>query len=157
MRVNRKKGFTLIEVVIATFIVGIALIAIVGTIQSITLQSARLEESFIANLVAQNTLSEIQLRTQWPEVGEETLNTEMADRNWFSDIKVTATEVETLRRVEVSVGLDNDKHLTSGLITGFVSASSGIAIRPVDWLKQNSGEDFPSTGQTILNPSSPTN
>jgi general secretion pathway protein I len=157
MRVNRKNGFTLIEVVIATFIVGIALIAIVGTIQSITLQSARLEESFIANLVAQNTLSEIQLRAQWPEVGEETINSEMANRNWYSDITITATDVETLRRVVVSVGLDNDKQLTSGLITGFVSASPGIATRPVDWLKQNSGGDFPNPDQTILNPSSPRN
>lgn len=129
------QGFTLIEVVIASFIVGIALVGAVGTIQSITQQTARIQEKFIAGMVANNTLTELQLRAQWPEIGEESLQAEMADREWFADITIEATEVETLRRVEISVGIDNDEHQTTATLLGFVSANSAIAARPLDWLQ----------------------
>ena len=156
MQTKLAKGFTLIEVVIATFIVGMSLIAVVGTIQSITQQTSRLEEKFIADLVANNFLTELQLKSQWPEIGEQDLEAEMAGREWFAKIKVEATEVETLRRIEINVGLDNDEDISSTFVLGFVSASSAIATRPVDWLKletkQESIDDQnPQSPETVNN------
>jgi len=130
-------GFTLIEVVIATFIVGIALIALMGTVQVTSRQAIQLEEAFIANLIANNLLAETQLQKEWPEIGEQNESIEMSNRDWFYEIKVEATDVETLRRVEVSVGLDDDQNRVSGMLVGFVSSSSQIGQRPVDWLKYN--------------------
>ena len=142
MSIKYRQGFTLIEVVIATFIVGIALIALAGTVQSLSKQATRIEEIFIANLIANNTLSELQLRQEWPEVGEKEDSLEMANRDWFHISTVVATDVDTLRRVEISVGLNDDRRAISSVLVGFVSNSSQIAQRPVDWLKLNDSNDL---------------
>ena len=135
-----QNAFTLIEVVIATFIVGMALIAVVGTIQSITSQTSRLQESFIGNLIAKNTMTELQLSPTWSDVGESSESIEMANRNWFKDLTVIETEVETLRRVEISVGLDDNNRRQSSFLVGFISLSPQLGQRPVQWIKQNADD-----------------
>ncbi len=130
-------GFTLIEVVIATFIVGMALIAVVGTIQSITSQTSRVQEKFISNLIAKNSMAELQLNQVWSDIGKNSETLEMANTNWFKDVTVIATEVETLRRVEISVGVDDDKHRQSIFLVGFISQSPQLGQRPVQWIKQD--------------------
>ena len=136
-RTYKNSGFTLIEVVIATFIVGIALIAIVGTIQSITAQTSRVQETFIANLIAKNTMTELQLSPIWAEIGEQSENVEMANLSWFKDIEVLETEVETLRRVEISVGIVDDRRRQSSFLVGFISQTPQLGQRPVQWLEQD--------------------
>ena len=157
----QKKGFTLIEVVIATFIVGMALIAVVGTIQSITAQTARVQEAFVANLIAKNTMTELQLNPVWSDIGENSETVEMANTNWFKEVTVIATEVETLRRVEISVGIDNDKHHQSSFLIGFISQSPQMGQRPVQWIKQNPDDindnDNDSDNSRNLNPLIPIN
>lgn len=141
MSTSKSQGFTLIEVVIATFIVGIALIALAGTVQVLSKQTSRIEETFVANLIASNTLAELQLRQEWPEVGEQSDTHEMANRDWFSETRVEATDIETLRRVEIIVGIENDTNSVSTIMVGFVSNSSQIGQRPIDWLGQNDASD----------------
>ena len=145
-----QNAFTLIEVVIATFIVGMALIAVVGTIQSITSQTSRLQESFIGNLIAKNTMTELQLSPTWSDVGESSESIEMANRNWFKDLTVIETEVETLRRVEISVGLDDDDRRQSSFLVGFISQSPQLGQRPVQWINQG-----PDDSNNPANPDSP--
>lgn len=145
-----QNAFTLIEVVIATFIVGMALIAVVGTIQSITSQTSRLQESFIGNLIAKNTMTELQLSPTWSDVGESSESIEMANRNWFKDLTVIETEVETLRRVEISVGLDDDDRRQSSFLVGFISQSPQLGQRPVQWINQDSDDS-----NNPANPDSP--
>ena len=143
------KGFTLIEVVIATFIVGIALIAVVGTIQSITAQTSRVQESFIANLVAKNAMVQLQLSPVWAEIGENSENQTMANIDWFQDVTVIETEVATLRRVEISVGIDDDNRTQSSFLVGFISQTPQLGQRPVQWIEQslNPDTDNPDTGK----------
>jgi len=145
---NLQKGFTLIEVVIATFIVGIALIAVVGTIQSITAQTTHVQETFIGNLIAKNTMVELQLNPVWAEIGEETEEVEMAGKNWFTDIAVIETDVETIRRIEVTVGIDDEARRQSSFLVGFISQTPQIGQRPVQWL----GQDNNLTDESPDNP-----
>ena len=147
-------GFTLIEVVIATFIVGMALIAVVGTIQSITSQTSRIQEKFIGNLIAKNSMTELQLNQVWADIGENSDTIEMANTNWFKDVTVVATEVETLRRVEISVGIDDDKHRQSSFLVGFISQSPQLGQRPVQWIKQGVDirNDQPDDSDNTRNP-----
>lgn len=147
-------GFTLIEVVIATFIVGMALIAVVGTIQSITSQTSRIQEKFIGNLIAKNSMTELQLNQVWADIGENSDTIEMANTNWFKDVTVVATEVETLRRVEISVGIDDDKHRQSSFLVGFISQSPQLGQRPVQWIKQGVDirNDKPDDSDNTRNP-----
>lgn len=148
------KGFTLIEVVIATFIVGMALIAVVGTIQSITSQTSRIQEKFVGNLIAKNSMTELQLNQIWADIGENSDTIEMANTNWFKDVTVVATEVETLRRVEISVGIDDDKHRQSSFLVGFISQSPQLGQRPVQWIKQGVDirNDKPDDSDNTRNP-----
>lgn len=151
---NKGYGFTLIEVVIATFIVGMALIAVVGTIQSITSQTSRVQEKFIGNLIAKNTMTELQLNQTWAEIGENSDTIEMANTVWFKDVNVIATEVETLRRVEISVGLDDEHHQQSNFLVGFISQSPQLGQRPVQWIKQDqdNGTQDPDDSDNTRNP-----
>ncbi len=156
-KILQQKGFTLIEVVIATFIVGIALIAVVGTIQSITAQTSRVQEIFIGNLIAKNAMTELQLSPVWAELGEKSESVEMANTNWFKDIIVIETEVETLRRVEITVGIDDDERKQSCFLVGFISQTSQLGQRPVQWLEQgfNSRENAPEDRDNPENPETP--
>lgn len=152
-----KNGFTLIEVVIATFIVGMALIAVVGTIQSITAQTSRVQESFIGNLIAKNTMAELQLSPVWADIGEKSESIEMADMNWFKDVEVIETEVETLRRVEVSVGIDDDVRRQTSFLVGFISQTPQLGQRPMQWIQQgiDSRDEVPSDENEPENPQTP--
>jgi len=151
MIINKQhiRGFTLIEVVIATFIVGMALIAIASTVQALTRQTAQIEETFIANLVANNALAELQFLPVWPEIGDNSSTTEMAGREWFYDIEVSETEVESLRRVDINAGLDNEAHISRSHLVGFISITPQIGARSVNW--QNP-QNFDTENESPNNP-----
>jgi len=144
VKIKKLKGFTLIEVVIATFIVGMSLIAVVGTIQSITQQTSRVKEAFLANLVAKNSMIELQLSPQWADTGEQSDEVEMAGIEWFKKIKVDETDVETLRRVEISVGINDEDQIPVSFLVGFISQSPQIATRSVQWIQANDNLNIPN-------------
>ena len=144
--VKSSKGFTLIEVVVATFIVGLALVALANTVQSLTSAQANLNIKYYANLVAANKLTELQLLPQWPELGEADDQVEMARREWFIETEVTETTVESLRRVDIYVGIDNDEDVVEATLTGFLSSSPQLQVARVDWTGGGFlSEDNPTT------------
>ncbi|MBT8141163.1 MAG: type II secretion system minor pseudopilin GspI [Gammaproteobacteria bacterium] len=154
MKFDRSKGFTLIEVVVATFIVGLALVALAGTVQNLTRQTSLVKEKYVADLVANNVLAELRLAGQWPEIGENSDVVEMASQSWFYDTKVFATDVEQLRRIEVSVGLDDELKQTRATLIGFISSSPTVTAQPVEWVKsqeQDNQARFPDDLNPLQN------
>jgi general secretion pathway protein I len=98
-----QRGFTLIEVLAALVIVALGMIA---AIQAVT-QSARngtyLRDKTLAHWIGMNVLTERRLQPAAPDVAESTGRVEFANQQWQWTMKVTQTQVPSLRRIDVAV------------------------------------------------------
>ena len=94
------RGFTLIEVLAALVIVALGMIA---AIQAVT-QSARngtyLRDKTLAHWIGMNVLTERRLQASPPDVAESTGRVEFANQQWQWSMKVTQTQVQSLRRID---------------------------------------------------------
>ena len=122
----RPRGFTLIEVLAALVIVALGML---GVIQAVT-QTARngtyLREKTLAHWVALNVITERRLQPSPPEVSESSDEVEFAGRRWRWTMRVTQTEVESLRRMDVSVRpADAPDGSALETVTGFYGTAIG--------------------------------
>ena len=124
----RGRGFTLIEVLAALVIVALGML---GVIQAVT-QTARngtyLREKTLAHWIGLNLITERRLAPSPPEVSETSDEVEFAGRRWRWTLRVTQTEVESLRRMDVSVRPDDAPEGSAlATVTGFYGAAIGPA------------------------------
>lgn len=123
------RGFTLIEVLAALVIVALGML---GVIQAVT-QTARngtyLREKTLAHWIAMNVITERRLQPGPPQVTDETSDdVEFAGQRWRWTMKVTQTEVESLRRMDVSVRpADRPEGDALVTVTGFYGTAIGAA------------------------------
>lgn len=139
-------GFTLIEVLAALVIVSLGML---GVIQAVT-QTARngtyLREKTLAHWIALNVITERRLQPSPPPIDETSDEVEFAGERWRWTLEVTQTEVDSLRRMDVSVGHagqpDESKLIT---VTGFygtaVGASGGGVLPWSDAGTSGTGDD----------------
>jgi general secretion pathway protein I len=124
----RHRGFTLIEVLAALVIVALGML---GVIQAVT-QTARngtyLRDKTLAHWIGLNLITERRLESSPPEVSESSDEVEFAGRRWRWTLRVTQTEVESLRRMDVSVRADDAPEGSAlATITGFYGTAIGAA------------------------------
>ena len=109
MSLNYKQtGITLLELMVALAVFSATAIAILDTIATTSRVVEDLEHKTIAHWVAGNKLSEINLKSKWPNIGISRDQVDMADRQWFLVTKVEATARPDMRRITVEVRLDKD-------------------------------------------------
>jgi general secretion pathway protein I len=117
---RRANGFTLIEVLAALVIVALGML---GVIQAVT-QTARngtyLREKTLAHWIAMNVITERRLMDSPPDVAETSDEVEFAGQRWRWTMSVTQTQVDSLRRMDVSVRPANAPEGRSlATVTGF--------------------------------------
>jgi general secretion pathway protein I len=103
-------GFTLLEVLIALVVFSVAAMALLSQSSQSVSQSIYLEEKAYALWLAENTLTELRLKEEWPSLGEQRDNHSQFDREWTVKVEVSGTGKASLRHVEVAVfraGQDN--------------------------------------------------
>jgi len=104
----RSKGFTLVEVMVAMLIVGVALPALLFQVIAMVDGTGELRNKAVAQWVAENQLATIKLQKHIngsvPR-GKLTGETRMAGTTWEWSLEVSATEVEKLKRLEIEAGL----------------------------------------------------
>lgn len=100
---KKTSGFTLLEVLVALVIVGVALGASLRAIGSLTQNSDHLRASMMATWSAENRLSQIRLSTTWPEIGLRNFSCPQDDLPLTCQEEVLVTPNPSFRRVEVSV------------------------------------------------------
>nr|WP_105532161.1 type II secretion system minor pseudopilin GspI [Solimicrobium silvestre] len=100
---KKQAGFTLLEVLVALVIVGVALGASLRAVGSLTQNSNHLRASMMATWSAENRLSQIRLSTTWPDVGQSNFPCPQGDLPLVCLQEVIATPNPSFRRVEVSV------------------------------------------------------
>jgi general secretion pathway protein I len=125
---HRAAGFTLIEVMAALVIVALGML---GVIQAVT-QTARngtyLREKTLAHWIAMNLITERRLMATAPDVAESTDEVEFAGQRWRWTLRVTQTEVDSLRRMDVSVRrADAAEDSSLATLTGFYGTAIGQA------------------------------
>lgn len=131
-----ERGFTLIEVLAALVIVALGMIA---AIQAVT-QSARngvyLRDKTLAHWIGMNVLTERRLQPSPPDVAESTGRVEYAGQLWQWSMKVTQTQVSSLRRMDIRVRrADAPEETSLASVSGFYGTAIGGAASggPLQW------------------------
>jgi general secretion pathway protein I len=129
MRELRRKGFTLLEVLVALAVVALALPALLFALDQQVDGTAYLRDKSLARLVASNKLTEVRLladaRGQLLR-GSESGEARLAGRDWYWWLDSEGTEVPGFNRVTVRVGLaagDGDDSLVT--LVGYLGDPGG--------------------------------
>jgi general secretion pathway protein I len=139
MRRPDERGFTLVEVVVALAIVAIGMLAVFKTIGDTTHNVTELRDRSFAAWIADNRITEIRISGEMPSVEQTAGDVEFAGRRWHLITTVSQTQVQGLRRIDVSVRRDEDPDSASLVnLAGFVGATATASpTMPVDWYTMN--------------------
>ena len=131
MKKKTNRGFTLLEVMIALFVIAVALGGVIKVMGNAALNSSRLSSKTFAQWVALNQIAKLQIGNQWPKIDSEVKGEEeMANQEWRwvqKTKKPDTTDGSNIRRIELSVWNKNDDSSSSPYVTvvGFL-ANPGI-------------------------------
>ena len=109
-----KKGFSLIEVVVALFILSISVITIYNLIISTSVSSYDLEQRYLAKEVANNHIALLNTIEKPLRSGNRKGEMIMGGQNWVWDEEIYDTSNEDFFEYEVSIKLQGqDKYIYS--------------------------------------------
>jgi general secretion pathway protein I len=97
---NRQSGFTLIEILVALAVIGIALTAAVRATGQLAEQEERLRLQQLASICAENTFAEIKLREGFPATGERQLQCTQDGVTLSATVSVLPTPNPNFRRLQ---------------------------------------------------------
>ncbi|MDO8988181.1 MAG: type II secretion system minor pseudopilin GspI [Sideroxyarcus sp.] len=113
-------GFTLLEVLVALFILAVTMAAVSRTASSSIHHVDALRTRIVADWVAQNRMAEHQARGDFPVPGIHTGEEVQAGQTYPWQEEVVATPNPTMRRIIVNVYAPNDKQHTLRELTGYL-------------------------------------
>jgi general secretion pathway protein I len=121
MNRRRAHGFTLLEVLVALAILGIALAAALRASVVTTDQAQAVKLRLLAQWSAENQLAELRARKRWPAPGVQSGSSVQAGMvlDWTQSI--SATPNPAFRRVEIKVYADRDRRYAVGQLTGYLT------------------------------------
>lgn len=99
----RVQGFTLLEVLVAVTIVGIAMGALLSGFARYAEQAGYIRQRTLATWVAHNRMNELMLEPAWPATGSKEGDAEMGGTEWRYRIEVRSTDDPALRRIDLKV------------------------------------------------------
>lgn len=109
---SHRRGFTLVEVLVALGIVALALAAGMRASASLTRNAERQSEQLLAQLCAENALISVRLAKQMPAVGDNVSVCEQAGRSFNVRLSVRPTPNANFLRVDAQV-LEGDNQIHS--------------------------------------------
>lgn len=133
------KGFTLIEVMVALVIVSLGMMAVKSQLNNYARTAGFMEEKTLASWIGSNVITNLSIQPEWPELGESTEDIDFAGRSWSVEIVVSETEVENLRRVDVSVSHIETPDSSVHRISGLIEPPAPPGFVPVQWFSGGSG------------------
>lgn len=133
---NGRRGFTLIEVLIAILVIALGIGALLTTLTSSADAVGRLREKSFAQWVALNRISELRLSRERPEVGVTSGSAQFAGMYWDWQQQISDPDMAGMLRVDVRVApqrggqdaarpMEPDEFAAAGIAYGFLGASVG--------------------------------
>lgn len=105
---RRHRGFTLIEVVIALFVIALGMGALLATIVSAADNAGHLRDKSLAEWIALNHISEVRLASTKPATGVTNGEVEFAGTKWRWQQTVSDPGMAGILRIDVSVAHADD-------------------------------------------------
>ncbi len=112
------QGFTLVEVLVALTIVGVALLAGLKATGALTLHAQRQSDVLLGQLCAENALYQIRLSRQMPGVGESSRECVQGGQSFTLVLNVQATPNPNFVRVDAQVRNATEPVLRLSTIVG---------------------------------------
>lgn len=117
-------GFTLIEILVALAIIAIALTAVVAETGQHVSSTIHMRDRTLAHWVAMNRVTEQLATDQWPGVGTSNGIADMADREWFWTMRVSATPDSDIRRIDVEVRGERERENPNASVIAYMPRPS---------------------------------
>jgi len=116
---NRGRGFTLIEIMVALAIITIALGAIIESTTASNRNLQYLRDRSIASWIASNELARVRAPREWNSRSNRQGSVEMAGREWRWKMQIRKTDDPDMRRIEIQVYEDGEDREPLARMTGF--------------------------------------
>lgn len=96
-------GFTLIEVLVATAVLALALGSFIVAGAQYADYARYIHDKTVAQWVARNQLVKYQISDGWPDTGTDEGRVEMGHRTWYWRAEISTSPNPAVRRIDVSV------------------------------------------------------
>jgi general secretion pathway protein I len=127
----RKRGFTLVEVLVALVIVAIGMSAVLATLTSAADTTLYLREKSFAEWVAMNRIAELRLQARRAAAGKDSGEAEFAGRRWRWEQEIVKLDVPGTYRIDVRVR-PNETATRNAAWVATVTGIMGDAVAPPD-------------------------
>ncbi|MDH5692930.1 MAG: type II secretion system minor pseudopilin GspI [Gammaproteobacteria bacterium] len=104
-----ERGFTLLEIIFAVAVLGIAMGALMQSLGQSTKNSSYFRDKTIAHWVASNVVVEQQSNGKYPGIGKLEGKEDMAGHEWYWSVQVNDSGVPDVRQLEVEVRRDRQQ------------------------------------------------
>ena len=123
---QRNRGFTLLEVLVALTIIALSLGALISTSGSQASNAAYLKQKTIAHWVALNEITKLQVENKWLGKGDTRGTTTMAGYDWYWTRTVIETEDKNTQQVEYRMYTDESRENQVTRLIGSLSRGADI-------------------------------
>ena len=123
---QRNRGFTLLEVLVALTIIALSLGALISTSGSQASNAAYLKQKTIAHWVALNEITKLQVENQWLAKGDTRGTTTMAGFDWYWTRTVIETEDKNTQQLEYRMYTDESRENQVTRLIGSLSRRADI-------------------------------
>ncbi|MCC5810748.1 MAG: type II secretion system minor pseudopilin GspI [Ectothiorhodospiraceae bacterium] len=116
---HSQRGFTLLEVIIALTIVGVAFAGLMAAMMQSTGNVTHTRDRVLSHWVASNVLTELQVMQEW-DTGTLEGEMRMGEIDWYWEATIQNTQNPRLRRVDVSVYFEEGDDYASSTLMGLL-------------------------------------